>query len=225
MSIDRWMDKEAVVHIHKGILLGHKKEQFESVLMRWMNLEPIIQSEVSQKEKNKYHISSVQFSRSVVSNSLQPQELQHTRPPCPSPTPGVQSDLRPSSQWYIWNIGASQVAIVVNNPPANAGRYKRREFNPWFRKIPCRRAQQSAPIFLPGESHGQRNLAGYSPWGRKQSDTTEARLESGKMVLMNLSAGQQWGHRHTEQTDGHGGGEGGTEGESSMETYTPPCVK
>ena len=35
----------------------------------------------------KYHFSSVQFSRSVVSNSLQPHELQHARPPCPSPTP------------------------------------------------------------------------------------------------------------------------------------------
>ena len=42
---------------------------------------------------------SVQFSRSVVSNSLQPHELQHTRPPYPSPTPGVHSDSRPSSQW------------------------------------------------------------------------------------------------------------------------------
>ena len=39
------------------------------------------------------------FSRSVVSDSLQPHEWQHTRPPCPSPTPGVHSDLRPSSQW------------------------------------------------------------------------------------------------------------------------------
>ena len=56
MSIGRLMDKKAVVHIHKGILLGHKKEQFESVLMRWMNLEPIMQSEVSQIEKTKYHI-------------------------------------------------------------------------------------------------------------------------------------------------------------------------
>ena len=46
------MDKEAVVHLYNGILLSHKKE-FESVLMRWMNLEPIIQSEVSRKEKNK----------------------------------------------------------------------------------------------------------------------------------------------------------------------------
>ena len=40
--------------------------------------------------------SSVEFSRSVVSDSLQPHELQHTRPPCPSPTPGVHSDSCPS---------------------------------------------------------------------------------------------------------------------------------
>ena len=42
--------------------------------------------------------SSVQFIRSVVSDSLRPHESQHTRPPCPSPTPGVHSDSRPSSQ-------------------------------------------------------------------------------------------------------------------------------
>ena len=42
---------------------------------------------------------SVQFSRSVVSNSLRPHESQHARPPCPSPTPGVHSDSCPSSQW------------------------------------------------------------------------------------------------------------------------------
>ena len=53
MSINRWMDKEVVVHIHNGIL-AIKMNAFESVLMRWMNLEPIIQSEVSQKDK--YHI-------------------------------------------------------------------------------------------------------------------------------------------------------------------------
>ena len=41
---------------------------------------------------------SVQFSRSVVSDSLRPHEPQHTRPPCPSPTPGIQPDSRPSSQ-------------------------------------------------------------------------------------------------------------------------------
>ena len=50
------MDKEAVVHIHDGILISIKRNTFESVLMKWMNLEPIIQSEVSQKEKDKYHL-------------------------------------------------------------------------------------------------------------------------------------------------------------------------
>ena len=55
MPIDGRMDKE-VVNIHNGILLSHKRSAFESVLMKWMNLEPTIQSEVGQKEKDKYHI-------------------------------------------------------------------------------------------------------------------------------------------------------------------------
>ena len=46
-----------------------------------------------------YQFSSVQLSHSVVSNFLRPHESQHSRPPCPSPTPGVHSDSRPSSQW------------------------------------------------------------------------------------------------------------------------------
>ena len=52
-------------------------------------------------------------------------------------------------------------------------RHKRPEFDPWVVKIPWRRECLSAPIFLPGESHGQRSLEGYSPWGRKESDITE----------------------------------------------------
>ena len=52
---------------------------------------------------------SVQFSHSVVSDSLQPHELQHTRPPCPSPTPGVHPDSRPSSQWCHPAISSSVV--------------------------------------------------------------------------------------------------------------------
>ena len=50
------MDKDIVVYIHSGILSAIKRSAFESVLMRWMNIEPIIQSEVSQKEKDNYHI-------------------------------------------------------------------------------------------------------------------------------------------------------------------------
>ena len=54
-------------------------------------------------------------------------------------------------------------------------RRKRCGLNPCIRKMPWRRKWQPIPVFLPGESHGQRNLAGYSPWGRKESDTTEDR--------------------------------------------------
>ena len=45
-----------MIYIHNGILLSIKRNTFESVLMRWMNLEPIIQSKVSQKEKDTYCI-------------------------------------------------------------------------------------------------------------------------------------------------------------------------
>ena len=54
-------------------------------------------------------LSSVQFSRSVVYNSLQPHESQHTRPPCPSPTPGIHSDSRPLSLWCHPAISSSVV--------------------------------------------------------------------------------------------------------------------
>ena len=58
---------------------------------------------------NSFGISSVQLSRSVVSDSLRPHESQHTRPPCPSPTPGVHSDSRPSSPWCHPVISSSVV--------------------------------------------------------------------------------------------------------------------
>ena len=56
-----------------------------------------------------HQFSSVQFSCSVVSNSLRPHESQHARPPCPSSTPGVHSDSRPSSQWCHPAISSSVV--------------------------------------------------------------------------------------------------------------------
>ena len=61
---------------------------------------------------------------------------------------------------------ASQVALVVKNLPANAGDM-RHGFYSWLRKIPWRRAWQPTAACLPGESHGQRSLAGYSPWGHR----------------------------------------------------------
>ena len=55
------------------------------------------------------------------------------------------------------------MALVVKNLLANTGRCKRRGFNPWVGKIPWRKAWQPTPAFLPGESHGQRSLAGFIP--------------------------------------------------------------
>ena len=54
-------------------------------------------------------VSSVQFSYSVLSDSLQPHESQHARPPCPSPTPGINSDSCPSSQWCHPAISSSVI--------------------------------------------------------------------------------------------------------------------
>ena len=50
-------------------------------------------------------------------------------------------------------------------PACHCRRHKRCGFNPWVRKIPWRTAWQPTPVFLPGESHGQRSLVGDSPWG------------------------------------------------------------
>ena len=59
-------------------------------------------------------------------------------------------------------------------PACQCRRFKKCEFDLWGRKIPWRRAWQPTPVFLPGESHGQRSLKCYSPWGHKELDTTEA---------------------------------------------------
>jgi len=56
------------------------------------------------------------------------------------------------------------VAQMVKNLPAMQETW----FNPRVEKIPWRREWQPTPVFLPGESHGQRRLMGYSPWGHKE---------------------------------------------------------
>ena len=63
---------------------------------------------------------------------------------------------------------------VVENLIAMQELQKDKRFHPWVRKIPWRRTWQPTPVFLPGESHGQRSLAGYSPLGLKESEKTEA---------------------------------------------------
>ena len=88
----------------------------------------------------------------------------------------------PQICWHLRTIfpgGASGKELACQSR-----RHKRPGFNPWVRKIPWRREWQPTPVFLPGESHGQRSLVGYSPWGRKESHTTEATYRARKNHLL-----------------------------------------
>ena len=74
-----------------------------------------------------------------------------------------------------------QLCIYITFPGGTSGkestqyckRHKGRRFDPWVKTIPWKRKWQPAPVFLPGESHGQRSLVGYSPWGLKELNMTE----------------------------------------------------
>ena len=71
--------------------------------------------------------------------------------------------LFPISRWWTSLVAQTVKRLQCGRP----------RFEPWVGKIPWRRKWQSTPGLLPGKSHGQRSLVGYSPWGRKESDTTE----------------------------------------------------
>ena len=76
-------------------------------------------------------------------------------------------------RWIIF-----QLLIFTGFPGGASGKEpvcqcRRCGFDPWVGSIPWSRKWQSTLVFLPGESHGQRSLAGYSPWGHKELDTTE----------------------------------------------------
>ena len=65
------------------------------------------------------------------------------------------------------------MVLVVKNLPANVGDVRDTALNSWVRKILLMRKWHPTPLFLTGESHGQRPLVGYSPWGCEESDMTE----------------------------------------------------
>ena len=84
--------------------------------------------------------------------------------PSPLPAPEITDvkEIRPS-------MDCCPTAFPGGKEPAcQCSRPKRHGFNPWVRKIPWRRAWHPTPVFLPGESHGQRSLVGYNPWGSQR---------------------------------------------------------
>ena len=83
---------------------------------------------------------------------------------------------------------------MVKNLPAKAGDVgdpRGTGLIPWVGKIPRRREWQPTPVFLPGESHGQRSLAGYSPWGCEESDMTERHTTMPCVPALHTDSAQQ----------------------------------
>ena len=94
-------------------------------------------------------IRSDQISRWVVSNSLRPQESQHARPPCPSPTPGVHSDSRPSSQWCHPAISSSVVpfsSCPQSFVPSHALLKNKKHLNIPFQSTQARRGKDKSEL-------------------------------------------------------------------------------
>ena len=91
------------------------------------------------------------------------------------------------THWVCWfacqsmSVWASQ----VHSGEEPTCQCRRHEFSPWVGKIPWRRAWQPTSVFLPGNLHEEGSLAGYSPLGRRESDTTE-RLNT-HTISINLS--------------------------------------
>ena len=86
----------------------------------------------------------------------------------------IQNHLKTLILLYIlMGIHIYTLTHLHKDFPSSNSWWRRSGFDPWVGKILWRRDRQCTPIFFPGESHGQRSLAGYSPWGRKESDTTE----------------------------------------------------
>ena len=95
---------------------------------------------------------------------------------------------------HDWSNLACMHAAIKNK--CQCWRPKRHWFDCWVRNIPWRRKWQPTPVFLPGESHRWRSLLGYSPWGRKESDTTE-QLTHMFLIIAKMNLWYCWCCRRT----------------------------
>ena len=104
----------------------------------------------------------------------------------------AESDTTERLNWTeLSQVRASQVALVVKNPPPSEStcqcrRQKRSGLDPWIRKIPWRTWQLTL-IFFPWESHGQRTLAGYSPYVAELDRTEQLSMHTSYLILNPVS--------------------------------------
>ena len=89
-------------------------------------------------------------------------------------SPWFDTSLIINNKYLLISLYSSFLGGANGKEPAcQCRKHKRHGFNPWVGKISWRRKWQPTPVFLPGESHEQRSLAGYSLWYHKESDMTE----------------------------------------------------
>ena len=100
-----------------------------------------------------------------------------------APGGGKGNDL-----WILGGVGLPKW-LSGKEPICQCRRQRRCRFDPWAGKIPWRRAWWPTPVFLSGESRGQRSLVDYSPWGHKELDTTErlSRSERVRSVMWSVN--------------------------------------
>ena len=126
----------------------------------WATREALLESNIvifsSVSEGNSYSFFSFLFFKSRTNHELLCQVLRAFHPR----TGNSHQSFCPLSHWKL----AQMIICLQCGRPG---------FDPWDGKIPWGRKQQPTPVFLPGESHGERSLAGYSPQALKQLDTTE----------------------------------------------------
>ena len=170
--------------------------------------------------------SSVQFSCSVVSDSLRPHESQHARPPCPSPTPEVYSNSCPLSRW--WDPATSSSVSSFSSCPQSlpaSGPFPMSQLFAWGSQsigvsasasvLPMN-TQNWSPLLNYKKEHTwvssnevDEPRAYYKEWSKSERKTRisyiNINMESINMVLTTIRAGKQRGHRYKEQTFGLSG--------------------
>ena len=147
------MDKISVVYSHYKILYSKKKKLL-----------------LTSRSNMNHSVQFNQFSCSVMSDSLQPHESQHARPPCPSPTPRVHSDSRSSSQWCHPAISSS--VILFSSCPQS---------------LPASEPFPMSQLFAwGGQSTGVSALASFLPKKSQGWSPSEWTLDTTKLFQHNL---------------------------------------
>ena len=122
--------------------------------------------EESRENHRTFQFSSVQFSHSVMSDSLRPHESQHARTPCPSPTPGVHSDSCPLSQWC--HLGISSSVVPFSSCPQSLPASESFPMSQLFTWCGQSIGVSALASFLPKKSQGWSPL-GWTCWISLQS--------------------------------------------------------